>query len=324
MIIQKQIEFFLEYINSEVDLNLNQWVKNNLSFFEKINHGRWPKLISLLSELPEIPKEIKCHLDQSIVCVESAFFLDHNQLYHLLKKLSPWRKGPYSLYGISIDTEWRSDQKWARLEPHITSLKGRRVLDVGTGSGYHLWRMLGAGAHCAIGIEPTVTFVAQFFAVAHLLGESRALIIPTTLEETTRQPIFDTVFSMGVLYHRRSPIHHLQELGECLRTGGELVLETLIVENDDQNVLTPEDRYAAMRNVWFIPSIPLLTIWLMRSGYTAIRVVSLAYTSIDEQRATEWTDFKPSLVDFLDPNDPKKTIEGYPAPLRAVIIANKK
>ncbi|MGC8697770.1 MAG: tRNA 5-methoxyuridine(34)/uridine 5-oxyacetic acid(34) synthase CmoB, partial [Halothiobacillus sp.] len=248
----------------------------------------------------------------------------HSHLYPLLKQLSPWRKGPFSLYDIFIDTEWRSDAKWDRLAPHITPLHERRVLDVGTGSGYHLWRILGAGAHCAVGIEPTVTFVAQFYAVAHLLGESRALIIPTTLEETTRQPIFDTVFSMGVLYHRRSPIDHLQELGACLRPGGELVLETLIIDSPNQNILTPEDRYAAMRNVWFIPSIPLLQIWLMRSGYTHIRVVSLEYTSFNEQRATEWTDFKPSLVDFLDTTDSKKTIEGYPSPLRAIIIANKK
>jgi tRNA (mo5U34)-methyltransferase len=324
MKIHKKIDDFLEHINSDINLNLSQWIKFNLVFFDNINHGSWPELIGLLSELPEIPEEIDCKLNQSIVSVQSDFFIDHSRLYPLLKKLSPWRKGPFSLYGIFIDTEWRSDAKWARLAPHLASLTHRRVLDVGTGSGYHLWRMLGAGAHCVVGIEPTVTFVAQFYAVAHLLGESRALIIPTTLEETIRKPIFDTVFSMGVLYHRRSPIHHLQELGECLRPGGELVLETLIVESHDQNVLTPEDRYAGMRNVWFIPSIPLLTVWLMRSGYIHIRVVSLEHTSFDEQRATEWTDFKHSLVDFLDSINPKKTIEGYPAPLRAIIIANKK
>jgi tRNA (mo5U34)-methyltransferase len=30
-----------------------------------------------------------------------------------------------------------------------------------------------------------------------------------------------------------------------------------------------------------------------------------------------------SLAEFLDPNDPGKTIEGYPAPLRAVLVARK-
>lgn len=322
MIIQQKVDAFLEHIKS--DLNFISYIKSNIIFFNKINHGKWPELIDLLNKLPELPEKTECQLNQTIVCVKSDFFTDNSQLHLLLKKLSPWRKGPFSLYGVFIDTEWRSDSKWARLAPHITPLTDRRVLDVGTGSGYHLWRMLGAGAHCVVGIEPTVTFVAQFYAVAQLLGDARALIIPTTLEQSERQPIFDTVFSMGVLYHRRSPIHHLQELSECIRPGGELILETLIIDNKDQTVLTPEDRYAAMRNVWFIPSIPLLTVWLMRTGYTNIRVVSLEYTSPDEQRATEWTDFKPSLVDFLDAENPKKTIEGYPAPLRAIIIANKK
>lgn len=322
MKIKQKIDAFLNH--TEKDINLVSYVKSNIVFFEKIKHGNWPELIDILNKLPEIPENIEIELNQSVICVKSNLILENNPLNILLKKLSPWRKGPFSLYGVFIDTEWQSDHKWARLAPHITPLIDRRVLDVGTGSGYHLWRMLGAGARCAVGIEPTVNFIAQFYAVAHLLGESRALIIPTTLEQSERKPIFDTVFSMGVLYHRRSPILHLQELSECLRSGGELVLETLIVDSQDQNVLMPEDRYAAMRNVWFIPSIPLLRVWLMRSGYINIRVVNLEYTSPDEQRATEWTDFKPSLVDFLDAEHPNKTIEGYPAPLRAIIIANKK
>ncbi len=58
----------------------------------------------------------------------------------------PWRKGPFSLYGVNIDTEWRSDWKWDRVLPHLSPLKGRLVLDVGCGGGYHMWRMLGEGA----------------------------------------------------------------------------------------------------------------------------------------------------------------------------------
>ena len=67
------------------------------------------------------------------------------QLQATLMALHPWRKGPYKLFGMHIDTEWRSDWKWDRLLPYIAPLKNRLVLDVGCGNGYH-WRMLGAGA----------------------------------------------------------------------------------------------------------------------------------------------------------------------------------
>jgi len=126
---------------------------------------------------------------------------------------------------------------------------------------------------------------------------------------------------MGVLYHRLSPIDHLKELKTFIRSGGELILETLIIEGDDSDVLIPEDRYAKMRNVWFIPSTNLLIRMLQRVGFINVRVVDINQTRIEEQRSTDWMTFE-SLPDFLDPNDSNKTIEGYPAPKRAVILAN--
>ena len=133
---------------------------------------------------------------------------------------------------------------------------------------------------------------------------------------------FDTVFSMGVLYHRKSPIDHLYELKGALKPGGELVLETLVVEGELGYSLMPEDRYAMMRNVWYLPSVPTLELWLRRSGFTDIKCVDLDQTSLDEQRSTEWMDFQ-SLSDFLDPTNPNLTAEGYPAPLRATLVALK-
>lgn len=41
------------------------------------------------------------------------------RLNSILEQLKPWRKGPFSLYGINIDTEWRSDWKWDRV--YLTS-----------------------------------------------------------------------------------------------------------------------------------------------------------------------------------------------------------
>ncbi|WP_075182022.1 tRNA 5-methoxyuridine(34)/uridine 5-oxyacetic acid(34) synthase CmoB [Pantoea sp. 1.19] len=241
----------------------------------------------------------------------------------LLRQLMPWRKGPFSLYGCEIDTEWRSDWKWQRLLPHITPLTGRTVLDVGCGSGYHLWRMVGAGAQQAIGIDPMQLFLCQFEAVRKLLGDDRrAQVLPLGIEQLPALEAFDTVFSMGVLYHRRAPLDHLWQLKNQLVSGGELVLETLVVEGDEQRVLVPGDRYAQMRNVYFIPSAPALKGWLEKCGFVDVHIVDYAVTSTDEQRRTDWmtTD---SLAEFLDPADASKTVEGYPAPLRAVLVARK-
>ena len=132
---------------------------------------------------------------------------------------------------------------------------------------------------------------------------------------------FDTVFSMGVLYHRRSPLDHLYELRDSLRSGGELVLETLVIDGGLNEVLVPEDRYAMMRNVWFLPTCDTLISWLGRCGFKNIRLVDVTKTSIEEQRSTEWMQFQ-SLKDFLKPDDSSLTYEGYPAPKRAIILAN--
>ena len=127
---------------------------------------------------------------------------------------------------------------------------------------------------------------------------------------------------MGVLYHRKSPEAHIERLLSYLRPGGELVLETLVIDGDENAVLLPEDRYARMGNVWFIPSVAMLEKWLRRSKLKNIKVVDVTTTTLEEQRSTDWMTFQ-SLKDFLDPEDPSKSIEGYPAPRRAVLTASK-
>ncbi|KJV48245.1 tRNA methyltransferase [Pantoea sp. BL1] len=242
---------------------------------------------------------------------------------NLLRNLMPWRKGPYSLYGTEIDTEWRSDWKWDRVLPHISPLTHRTVLDVGCGSGYHMWRMIGAGAKLVVGIDPMQLFLCQFEAVRKLLGDDRrAHLLPLGIEQLPALQAFDTVFSMGVLYHRRSPLDHLLQLKNQLVSEGELVLETLVVEGDENTVLVPGERYAQMRNVYFIPSAAALKGWLEKCGFVDVRIADYAVTSTEEQRRTSWMTSE-SLAEFLDPNDSSKTIEGYPAPLRALLVARK-
>ncbi|WP_333606819.1 tRNA 5-methoxyuridine(34)/uridine 5-oxyacetic acid(34) synthase CmoB [Arsukibacterium sp.] len=307
---QNRLQSWLETLPAQ----LASWSRDAL-------HGDFAAWQKVLNHLPQ------CHSNyvelRQAVQFGQAQDISQGQaerIRFLLQQLKPWRKGPFSIYGIDIDTEWRSDWKWQRVLPHISPLQHRYVLDVGCGSGYHLWRMRGEGADFVVGIDPSQLFYAQFQAIKHFNPDPNVNLIPLGIDDLPALKQFDTVFSMGVLYHRRSPIDFLQQLKQQLRPGGELVLETLVIEGDEHTVLVPGERYAKMRNVWFIPSCAALCHWLTRLGFIDVKVVDLNSTSILEQRATDWMENE-SLIDFLDPNDHSKTIEGYPAPLRAVLLA---
>lgn len=244
---------------------------------------------------------------------------DAGRLRALLMELHPWRKGPLTLGGVDIDTEWRSDWKWARVRDAVAPLDGRKVLDVGAGNGYYALEMRKCGAAVVIGVEPTLLFAMQFLAINVFARDPSVFVVPCRLEETPdARGTFDTTFSMGVLYHQREPLAHLEQLRSTLRADGQLVLETLFLPGDGLLAETPEDRYARMRNVWSLPTVPLLVRWLGETGFRDIEIVDRSVTTIDEQRSTPWMRFE-SLRDALDPDDPTKTIEGWPAPRRVVV-----
>ena len=267
------------------------------------------------------------HLDRDRVGVEGGDGVDavaREEIERGLMALHPWRKGPFEIHGVVIDAEWRADLKWRRLAPHITPLEGRLVLDVGCGNGYYGWRMAGAGAAMVVGVDPHPLYWTQFLALRHFLGGGHPFFFFPVGFEALLPGVgcFDTVFSMGLLYHRRSPFDHLLALREQLRPGGELVLETLVLEEGAGELLVPPGRYAKMRNVWFIPSAAMLRRWLERAGFRRVRLVDETRTTSAEQRVTPWMRFE-SLADFLDPTDPRRTVEGHPAPLRALLIARR-
>lgn len=240
----------------------------------------------------------------------------------LLMALHPWRKGPFELDGLTIDSEWRSDLKWARLKDAIEPLAGRAVLDVGCGNGYYAVQMSDAGARAVIGVDPTILYVMQFLAVAHFLRPGGVFALPLRLDELPQNARkFDTAFSMGVLYHQRSPLDHLLQLKSMLRQGGQLVLETIYAPGDKSWASTPPGRYARMRNVWLLPTVAELATWLSRTGFVDINVVDRSRTTTDEQRSTEWMSFE-SLREALKPGDPELTVEGLPAPRRVIVVAN--
>lgn len=301
---------FTQEFTQAIDFRLNQ-----RSFGEQ---AEWEQALRLLPQLP-----VKVDFNQDLIQVKSEQALSDEQsaaLHQGLMQLHPWRKGPFQIFDQLIDTEWRSDWKWQRLAPHISDLNNRLVLDVGCGSGYHCWRMKGAGAKMVVGIEPMLKYLYQFQVIKHYLPEENVFVLPLTMEDMPPSRLFDTVFSMGVLYHRKSPFTHLDELKKSLRSGGELVLETLVVDGDKNTVFIPDGRYAAMPNVWFLPSALALEHWLKRLGFKQVRTVDINTTSIEEQRSTPWMTYL-SLEGFLQPDDHSKTIEGHSAPKRAIIIA---
>ncbi len=265
-------------------------------------HGDWQRWNSIVEALPDARG-------------------DSARLRELLMGLHPWRKGPLTLDDIEIDTEWRSDWKWARLESAIASLEGRNVLDVGSGNGFYALEMRKAGAESVIGVDPTLLFAMQFLAINVFADDPAVFILPLRLEETPpAHNAFDTTFSMGVLYHQRSPLGHLRQLGSTLRPGGQLVLETIYLPGNDLCAVTPDGRYARMRNVWSLPTVPQLVAWLVETGFKDIDIVDESMTTTAEQRSTEWMRFE-SLREALDPDDPTKTVEGLPAPHRVVVTA---
>jgi len=307
-------ENWIETLKTQIETALQPQKNKDILIWEEV-----------LNQLPQAhPSEIV--LNENTIRIGTENDLKQNEKNNLmvqLRRLHPWRKGPISFFGVFIDTEWRSDMKWNRLKDHIDVLNDRLVLDVGSGNGYFCWRMRGAGARLVMGLDPYLKYVYQFAAMQKYIADSAVQVLPLGIDDLpSNLQCFDTVFSMGVFYHRRSPFDHLFKLKSLLRPGGQLVLETLIVEGEKGYVLVPEGRYAKMRNVWFIPSPLTLESWLKRAAFSDIHLVDVSLTTTQEQRKTSWMEFE-SLPDFLHPENNHLTIEGYPRPRRAIFLARR-
>ncbi len=309
----------------------------------QLHHGDLPRWQDALDALPQLPitsididheTGVAALTDNDVAAEQfkRSATSTHHPAYPLseaaqmlepaLRGLMPWRKGPYRIAHVVIDTEWRSDWKWNRVAAHIADLSNRTVLDVGCGNGYHMWRMRSAGAKTVVGIDPGQLFSMQFRAIQHYVKDPQVHLLPLTMETLPKNMrLFDTVFSMGVLYHRKNPHAHLQELLQAMRPGAQLVLETLVTLGEDETTLDLDGRYARMRNIWQLPSVPMLARWMRESGFINIRFVSMDITSRLEQRTTEWMPYE-SLVESLDPNELSLTVEGLPRPRRAVMLAD--
>jgi len=237
------------------------------------------------------------------------------------KSLIPWRKGPFKIFDLEIDSEWQSNIKYNLIRPFF-DLKDKVVADIGCNNGYYMFRMLEDKPKRLVGFDPSPLTLHQFEFINHFVKSDIVYEMLGVEHLEFYNHKFDFIFMLGVLYHRADPVGTLKALNKGLNSKGEIIIDTFMIDGEEELCLTPNKRYSKIPNIYFIPTIPALKNWLERAGFEDIEVLATTVTTSEEQRKTLWS-FDQSLEDFLSPNDKTKTVEGYPAPKRVYIKARK-
>ncbi|XPV70319.1 MAG: tRNA 5-methoxyuridine(34)/uridine 5-oxyacetic acid(34) synthase CmoB [Halarcobacter sp.] len=246
---------------------------------------------------------------------------EYDLIEETAKKLIPWRKGPFNIFGLEIDSEWQSNIKYNLIRPHF-NLKDKVVADIGCNNGYYMFRMLEDKPKRIVGFDPSALTLHQFEFINHFVKSNIVYEMLGVEHLEYYNHSFDFIFMLGVLYHRPDPVGTLKSLAKGLNSKGEILIDTFMIDGEDEICLTPNKRYSKIPNIYFIPTISALKNWLSRAGFENIEVIATTTTTSEEQRKTKWS-FDQSLEDFLDPNDKTKTVEGYPAPKRVYMKARK-
>lgn len=237
------------------------------------------------------------------------------------KSLIPWRKGPFKIFDLEIDSEWQSNIKYNLIRPFF-DLKDKVVADIGCNNGYYMFRMLEDKPKKLVGFDPSPLTLHQFEFINHFVKSDIVYEMLGVEHLEFYNHKFDFIFMLGVLYHRADPVGTLKSLAKGLNSKGEILIDTFMIDGNEELCLTPNKRYSKIPNIYFIPTIPALKNWLERAGFEDIEVIATTVTTSEEQRKTPWS-FDQSLEDFLAPNDKTKTVEGYPAPKRVYMKARK-
>ena len=250
--------------------------------------------------------------------------MDDAKLFADAKALMPWRKGPFEIGSTYIDTEWQSDIKYNLLRPYF-NLRGKRVADIGCNNGYYMFRMLEDKPAKLVGFDPSPLYKSQFDFINHFVKSDIVYELLGVEHIEFYEEKFDTIFCLGVLYHRSDPVAMLKQLYKGLEKQGEVILDTFYIDGDEEMALCPASSYSKIPNIYFIPTIPALKNWCLRAGFSSFEVLETSITETNEQRKTEWIEGE-SLENFLDAEDNTKTVEGYPAPQRVYVrlIKDKK
>lgn len=246
---------------------------------------------------------------------------DRKKVYEVLRGLMPWRKGPFTLFGIEIDAEWQSFRKWDRVLPALPDLSGKVIADIGCGNGYYMFRMAHHKPCLVVGFEPYLQHYFTFHTLNSFAGQENLHLELLGVEHIGHfTECFDVIFLMGILYHRASPVEALRDIKKAMRPGGTLIVESQGIPGDEPTALFPEKTYAKVPGTYFVPTAACLRNWLVRTGFQDVEVFCSHPMSSKEQRRTDWMVFE-SYADFIDSRDPGRTVEGYPAPIRVFLKA---
>jgi len=282
----------------------------------------WNEVTTKLESLPPVSASWNI-VDGTIQVTAKDLNSIQSELIQLAKAMIPWKKGPFNLFGEIVDAEWQSQLKWDRLLPDLPDLEGKRVLDVGSNNGYYLFRILESNPSLVLGVDPYQRPFLQFQLIQHACRQPNLDMRMWGWEEVgLMDPVFDVVFCMGIIYHHRDPVQVLRNMYSAMKPGATLVLESIIVPGNEPVCLFPKERYANMRNVWFVPTQVACEHMLERCKFQEVRCVSNVLHLPEEQRTTPWNPW-PSFEAFLDSEDPSKTLEGHAAPRRALFLAKK-
>ena len=314
---------YLEEFIPHVDItNLKKRLESTDGWKSQTNSQKYKSLLENLKNITFIKKS-ESNDYFSGVNLESD---QTDEIEKIARSLIPWRKGPFKIGSLTIDAEWRSDQKWKRIEEFLPDLSGKTILDIGANNGYYMFQMAKQNPRLVLGIDPVLHCKAQFEFINYFVEEDNLKFELLGVDDVPLfRSLFDVIFSMGILYHHRHPIAQLIDIREALKSEGTAIIETIGIPGEESICLFPEDKYSKMRNVWFLPTLSCLKNWVLRAGFTDIEVISVSKTDFSEQRLTDWCPPPhQSLKDFLKEGDDTKTVEGYPAPMRFCLKAKKK
>ena len=180
----------------------------------------YDEIAKMIQELPLISSKVLVVNEDELAFGDKDELSDNEMgiLKRCVEQLKPWKKGPLNLFGIHIDTEWRSDWKWKRLQQSLPNLKDKVICDLGCGNGYFMYRMLEYNPKLVVGIDPNLHALLEFKLFSRVSG------IDNIKFEYLRGDVmssmigaFDVVFCLGVLYHTNDPIGMLKDIHKSMK-----------------------------------------------------------------------------------------------------------